>query len=133
MLESRSFLSKLQKSKMKFTALKFSAVLLLVVIPTQSLGRFYPFTLPDHMMVGRVMETLFHVPRLSCINQCHMSEHCSSYNFEPSRDDGNGLCELNRRGVEDDRERTKSLRYTRGVFYQQIRPSQAFSKVSYFS
>ena len=132
MFESGSFRFKLQKSKMKFTVLKFPTVLLPLFIPTQVFG-FYPFTLPDHMMVGRVRETLFHVPRLSCINQCHMSKHCLLYNFEPSRDDGIGLCELNRCGVEDDRERTKSLIYTRGVFYQQIRPSQAFAKVSYVS
>ena len=102
-------------------------VMLFFVLPSQVFG-FYPFTLPDHMMVRRVMKTLFHVDRLSCIHECHMNENCFSYNFEPSTD-GKGLCKLNKCGVEDNREREKSLIHTRGVLFQQIRPSQGRAKV----
>ena len=80
------------------------------------------------MMVDRVMKTLFHVDRLSCIHECHMNENCFSNNFEPSTN-GKGLCELNKCGVEDNREREKSLIYTREVLFQQIRPSQARAEV----
>ena len=102
-------------------------VMLFLVLPSQVFG-FYPFTLPDLMMVSRVMKTLFHIDRFSCIHECHIDENCFSFNFEPSTD-GKGLCELNKCGVEDNHEREKSLMYTRGVLFQQIRPSQVVAKV----
>ena len=102
-------------------------VILFLVLTSQVFG-FYPFTLPNHMMVGRVMKTLFHVDQLSCIYECHMDENCFSCNVDLSKD-GKGLCELTKCGVENNREREKSLIYTRGVLFQQIRPSQAIAKV----
>ena len=102
-------------------------VMLLLGLPNELLA-FYPFTLPDHMMVGRVIKTLFVVDRLKCIHECHMNGRCFSYNFEPS-DNGKGICELNKCGVEDNHDRKKSLVYTHGVLFQQIRPSKPTNKV----
>ena len=106
----------------------FLPVMLALVIPGQVWG-FYPFTLPNYMMVGRVMKTLFHVDRLKCLHECYVNEKCVSYNFEPSTLD-KGLCEMNRCGVMDNREREKSLIYKRGVFFHQIRPSKPVFQVT---
>ena len=94
-------------NRIPFSCKVLIEALLFFVLPGKAFG-FYPFTLPDHMMVGRVMKSLFHVHRLSCIHECHMNEKCFSYNFEPSAD-GKGLCELNKCGVEDNKERKESL------------------------
>ena len=102
-------------------------VMLLLGLPNELLA-FYPFTLPDHMMVGRVIKTLFLVDRLKCIHECHINGRCFSYNFEPSNN-GKGICELNKCGVEDNHDRKKSLVYTHGVLFQQIRPSKPTTKV----
>ena len=106
---------------------KVFLVMLLLGLPDQVFA-FYPFTLPDHMMVGRVIKTLFRVDRLKCIHECSMIDKCFSYNFEPSKG-GKGVCELNKCGIKDNHERKKSLIYTRGVLFQQIRPSQDVAKV----
>ena len=81
------------------------------------------------MMVGRVLKTFFQVDRLRCLHECHEDEQCLAYNFAPSSE-GKGRCELNKCGVKDDREREKSLIYTRGVFFHQIRPSKAIVQVA---
>ena len=106
----------------------FPLVMLALVIPRQVLG-FYPFTLPNYMMVGQVMKAFYQVDRLRCLQECHMNEQCLSYNFEPTTG-GNGLCELNRCGVKDSREREKSLVHTQGVFFHQIRPSKLVDQVT---
>ena len=98
-------------------------VMLALVVPRQAWG-FYPFTLPNYMMVGRVMKTFFQVDHLRCLHECYVNEQCLSYNFEPSTG-RKGLCELNRCGVKDSGERETSLMYTQGVLFHQIRPSKS--------
>ena len=107
---------------------KLVFLFVLVYVFLGQASSFFPFTLPNYMMAGKVIRSLFLVDRLTCLQECHMNEKCLSYNFEPSHS-GKGTCELNKCGVEDDRDRKKSLIYTDGVFFHQIRPSQAVTKV----
>ncbi|KAL9978877.1 hypothetical protein ACROYT_G016459 [Oculina patagonica] len=55
---------------------------------------------------------------------CHDEPRCISYNYERSAG-ANGLCELNDCGVED-RNRDKSLIYSKGFVFQQIREGKYY-------
>ena len=115
--------------KHSLASLKPVYLLVLILVVPDQVFAIYPFTLPNYMMVGRVLKTFFQVDRLRCLHECHEDEHCLAYNFEPSSE-GKGRCELNKCGVKDDHEREGSLIYTRGVFFHQIRPSKAIVQVA---
>ncbi|KAJ7372416.1 hypothetical protein OS493_018919 [Desmophyllum pertusum] len=65
----------------------------------------------------------------SCIQACQDEPRCISYNYERSAH-ANGLCELNDCGVEDLCDRDKSLIYSVGFVFQQIRESNDENKCS---
>ena len=81
---------------------------------------FQPVTENNHVLVGHVFQQLYARDWFNCIQACHDEPRCISYNYERSAG-ANGLCELNDCGVEDLCGRDKSLIYTKGVVFQQIR------------
>ncbi len=80
---------------------------------------FHPVTENNHVLVGHVFQQLYSRDWFNCIQACHDEPRCISYNYERSAG-ANGLCELNDCGVED-RNREKSLIYSKGFVFQQIR------------
>ncbi|KAL9978996.1 hypothetical protein ACROYT_G016585 [Oculina patagonica] len=79
----------------------------------------------NHVLVGHVFRQLFAKDWLNCIQACHDEPRCISYNYEKKLAGANGLCELNDCGVEDLCDCDKSLIYTVGSVFQQIRGSKA--------
>ena len=81
---------------------------------------FQPVTENNHVLVGRVFQQLYARDWFNCIQACHDEPRCISYNYERSAD-ANGLCELNDCGVEGLCDRDKSLIYSVGFVFQQLR------------
>ena len=84
---------------------------------------FQPITEPNHVLVDHVFQQLFGRDWFNCIQACHDEPRCISYNYQRSVG-ANGLCELNDYGVEDLCDRSKSLIYSLGFVFQQIRQSE---------
>ena len=90
------------------------------VLLYKALHAFRPVTEEDHALVGHVFQQLYTRDWFSCIQTCHNEPRCISYNYERSAG-ANGLCELNDCGVEDLCDRDKSLLFSKGFVFQQIR------------
>ena len=81
---------------------------------------FQPVTENNRVLVGHGFQQLYARDWFDCIQACHDEPRCISYNYERSAG-ANGLCELNDCGVEDLCDRDKSLIYSVGFVFQQIR------------
>ena len=113
-----------------FTMFKNIAYLQLLAALFQGIiSAFQPITENNHVLVGHVFQQLYSRDWFSCIQACQDEPRCISYNYERSAPRANGLCELNDCGVEDLCDRDKSLIYSVGFVFQQIRES----KVSFWS
>ncbi|KAL9978988.1 hypothetical protein ACROYT_G016577 [Oculina patagonica] len=95
----------------------------LFVLLHKALHAFQPVTENDRVLVGHVFQQLYTRDWFNCIQACHDEPRCISYNYERSAG-ANGLCELNDCGVEDLCDRDKSLIYSVGFVFQQIRESK---------
>ena len=96
---------------------------LLLISMRQNIVAFQPVTENNHVLVGHVFQQLYATDWFRCLQACHDEPRCISYNYERSAG-ANGLCELNDRGVEDLCDRNKSLIYSLGFVFQQIRQSK---------
>ena len=108
-------------SLMMFNNLIYHSILLFFFIPHKILT-FQPVTENNHVLVGHVFQQLFARDWFNCIQACHDQPRCISYNYERSAD-ANGLCELNNYGA-NSCDRSKSLIYSLGFVFQQIRQSE---------
>ena len=106
-------------SLMMFNNLIYHSILLFFFIP-QRILTFQPVTENNHVLVGHVLQQLHARDWFNCIQACHDQPRCISYNYERSAG-ANGLCELNNYGVKDACDRNKSLIYSLGFVFQQIR------------
>jgi len=95
-------------------------VVLFVVLIHQGSMAFQPVTENNHVLVGHVFQQLHARDWFNCIQACHEEPRCISYNYERSAG-ANGLCELNDNGAESFCHRDKSLIYSKGFVFQQIR------------
>ena len=95
----------------------------LVFLIQRRILAFHPVTENNHVLVGHVFQQLYSRDWFSCIQACQDEPRCISYNYERSAPRANGLCELNDCGVEDLCDRDKSLLYSVGFVFQQIRES----------
>jgi len=98
-------------------------IALLLISMRQKILAFQPITENNHVLVGHVFQQLLTRDWFNCIQSCHDEPRCISYNCERSAG-ANGLCELNDCGVEDLCDRNKSLIYSLGFIFQQIRQSE---------
>ena len=89
----------------------------------ETLHAFRVVTKNNHVLVGDVSQQLYARDWFNCIQACHDEPRCISYNYERSAG-ANGLCELNDGGVEDLCGRDKSLIYSVGFVFEQIRECQ---------
>ena len=103
----------------------------LLFVLIQQVLAFKEVTENNHVFVGHVFQQLYARDWFNCIQACHDEPRCVSYNYERSAG-ANGLCELNDCGVEDLCDRDKSLIYSVGFVFQQIRESKV-STTSVFS
>ena len=94
----------------------------LLVLIQQPILAFQAVSENNHVLVGHVFQQLYSRDWFDCIQACYNEPRCISYNYERSAG-ANGLCELNDCGVEDLCERDKSLIYSVGFVFQQIRVS----------
>ncbi len=93
----------------------------LLVILLQGISTaLQPVTENNHVLVGHVFQQLYARDWFNCIQACHDEPRCISYNYERLAS-ANGLCELNDCGVEDLCDKDKSLIYSVGFVFQQIR------------
>ncbi len=99
-------------------------VLLVQFLKLQNLLAFQTVTQNNHVLVGHVFRQFFAKDWFNCIQACHDEPRCISYNYERSASAGNGLCELNDCGVEYLCDSDKSLVYTAGSVFQQIRENK---------
>jgi len=98
----------------------FAFLNLTIVLLYKNLTAFQPVTENNYVLVGHVFHTTYTSDWLSCIQVCHDEPRCVSYNYRKSEED-NGLCELNYRGLEELCDRDKSLIYSPGYVFQQIK------------
>ena len=104
-----------------FTMLaKFTYLNSLLILMQRRIVAFQAVTENNHVLVGHVFQQLYNRDWFNCIQACHNDSRCISYNYERSAG-VNGLCELNDCGVEDLCDRQKSLIYSVGFVFQQIR------------
>jgi len=81
---------------------------------------FQPITANNHVFVGHVFQHVHARDWLNCIRACHDEPRCISYNYDKSAGE-NGLCELSDCGLDDLCNKDKSLVYSMGFVFQQIR------------
>ncbi|XP_078366844.1 neuronal pentraxin-2-like [Oculina patagonica] len=74
----------------------------------------------DHLLVGHVFQTVNTDDWLNCIQVCFDEPRCISYNFKTRK----STCQLNDCGLDEMCDRDKSLIYSRGFMFQQIRPTR---------
>ena len=106
-----------------FNNLIYHSILLLVLMP-QIIVAFQPVTENNHVLVGHVFQQLHARDWFNCIQSCHDEPRCISYNYQRSAGTS-GLCEMNECGAEDLCDRKKSLIYSLGFVFQQIRQNEA--------
>ena len=97
--------------------------LLLQVSKQPKILAFQPITENNHVLVGHVFQQSYARDWFNCIQACHDEPRCISYNYERSAG-ADGLCELNICGVERLCDRHRSLIYSMGFVFQQIRKSK---------
>ena len=95
-------------------------VVLVEFLKPHEILAFQTVTQSNHVLVGHVFQQLHTRDGFNCIQDCYDEPRCISYNYERSAV-ANGLCELNDCGVEDLGDRDKSLIYSKGFVFQQIR------------
>ena len=78
------------------------------------------FDVENYSLIGHQLKTLTNVGFDKCVKACKMERACISVNYEDT-----GCCALNDCGVEDEEDKAKSLVFTPGCSYQQIRPTDA--------
>lgn len=98
-----------------FVFLKLFGALLLVITKA-----FQPVTKNNHVLVGHVLQQFYARDWFNCIQACHDDPTCISYNYERSAR-ANGLCQLNDCGIDSLCDRDKSVAYSTGFVFQQIR------------
>ena len=84
---------------------------------------FQPVTKNNHVLVGHVLQQFYARDWFNCSQACHDEPKCISYNYKRSTG-ANGLCELNHCGLDGMCERDKSLIYSTGFVFQQIRKEE---------
>ena len=98
--------------------------LILVKLLTEFLqginASFHPTTANNHILVGHVFQQLHAEDWFNCIQACHDEARCISYNYDKSARE-NGLCELSNAGLDDLCSEDKSLVYSMGFVFQQLR------------
>ena len=82
------------------------------------------FSIENYAFVDHELKTLNRVSFMSCVKACEMERVCISVNFGESLDEV-GCCTLNDCGVEDEANKGKSLIFTPGCLYHQVRPTEA--------
>jgi len=99
-------------------------ILILVKLLTELLkgisASFHSTTANNHVLVGHVFKQLHARDWFNCIQACHDEARCISYNYDESARE-NGLCELNNAGLDDLCDEDKSLVYSMGFVFQQLR------------
>ena len=93
---------------------------LIFVLSQQKVLAFQPVTENNYVLFGHVYQTIYATDWFSCIQACHDDPRCTSYNYERSAA-AYGLCELNDGGLQDLCDKDKSLIYSPGFAFQQIR------------
>ena len=78
----------------------------------------------NYSLVGHQLKTLTNVRFDKCVKACKMERACISVNYGGSSGK-TGCCTLKDCGVEDEEDKEKSLVFTPGCLYQQIRPTEA--------
>ena len=96
---------------------------LLVHFMQQRILAYNPVTENNRVLVGHVLQRFYATDWFNCIQACHDEPRCISYNYQRSAG-ANGLCELNNCGVADLCDTDKSLIYSSGFVFQQIRKSK---------
>ena len=92
----------------------------LLILMEQRIVAFQAVTENNNVLVGHVFQQLYTRDWFNCIHACHNDPRCISHNYKRSAG-ANGLCELNDCGIEDLCDRQKSLIYSVGFVFQQIR------------
>lgn len=113
--------------------------LILVKLLTELLqgisAAFHPTTANNYVLVGHFFQQLHAKDWLDCIRACRDESRCISYNYDKSARE-NGLCELNNAGLDGLCNEDKSLVYSMGFVFQQLREervslSKIFSALCY--
>ena len=81
---------------------------------------FHPTTANNRVLVGHVFQQFHAKDWFNCIQACHDEARCISYNYDKSASE-NGLCELSNAGLHDLCNKDKSLVYSMGFVFQQLR------------
>ena len=97
---------------------------LLILGAFPNAAAYNKFDVENYALVGHQLKGLTNVRLDKCVKACEMERACISVNFGGSPE-GIGCCTLNDCGVEDEENKGKSLVFTPGCWYHQIRPTEA--------
>ena len=86
---------------------------------------YKPFTVRNFAFIGWQYKTVAKCTFQKCMQACKTERACISVNFDDSSGNGIGCCALNGCGVEDEEHKGRSLVFTPGCLYHQLRPTQA--------
>ena len=86
----------------------------------QRIPAFQLVTENDYVLVGHVFRQFYARDWFNCIQACHDEPRCISYNYHRSTG-ANGLCEMNDNGAKSLCNGHKSLIYSKGFVFQQIK------------
>ena len=86
---------------------------------------YKPFTVRDFAFTGWQYKALVKCSFQKCVQACKSEQACISVNFDKSCGNGIGFCALNDCGVEDEEDKGRSLVFTPGCLYHQLRPTEA--------
>ena len=112
--------------------MNFSQYILLMVIPfiydvcSQTM-KYKQFVVENFALSGHEYKTISNTDFRTCIKACEMERACISVNYGGSSE-GLGCCTLNDCGVEDEENKGRSLVFTPGCWYHQVRPTEAAIK-----
>ena len=82
------------------------------------------FSAENYALVGYRYKTISNIAFSRCAKACKSERSCISVNFGSSRE-LKGCCVLNSCGVEDENDKGKSLVFTPGCLYHQVRSTEA--------
>ena len=89
------------------------------------------FDMENYALVGHKLKSMTNIKFDKCVEACEMERACISVVFGGSPK-GIGCCTLNDYGVEDEEHKNKSLVFTPGCWYRQIRPTVDYEQSLFF-
>ena len=98
------------------------------VCGTSAALAYKTFTAENFALVGHQYKKISNIQFSKCVKACKSERSCISVNFEAGFLESKGCCAFNGCGVEDETDKEKSLTFSPGCKYHQVRRTEAALK-----